>query len=222
MTTGAPWSTLNGERTLTGSLYIPRVGVWVADVALALSTVLAPPVVLTVGSLTLQGTIYRQGAYGGSRGYRIVGGTNGWGKALAARSYVAAGGVSSALVLGDLATEAGERVAVATPSFLGTSFVRLAGPASRTLTSIEPNWWVDATGTTQVGLPRDTSPITSDFTATHRFGAHGIVEIATENEADWMPGRVFSSAIVTTPQTIQASRFTWDRGGRARVEVVCQ
>lgn len=214
------WATLNGERVLTGSVMLPRVGAWVGDVSLALSATVASSVVLTFGTLSLVGTIVRAGTYGGSRAYRIVGGAGGWSKALQARSYVNAGGVTSAMVLGDAAREVGETVSIAAPEYLGTSYVRLAGAASRVLAAIAPDWWVDTKGVTQVGTPRDGSMIASESTLTAMDGAAGIIEIATEDEAAWMPGRTFINPLITNPRTISASRFHFTRDGKSRVEVL--
>lgn len=214
------WSELNGERVLTGSVTIPRVGAWVADVSLALSATVATSVVLTFGTMSLVGSVIRAGTYGGSRAYRLVGGAGGWRKHLQARSYVNAGGVSSSLVIGDAARETGETVAVTAPSMLGSSYVRLAGAASRVLAAIEPNWWVDSKGVTQVGTARDTSTIASESVLTAMDGGAGIIEIATEDESQWMPGRYFVNPLITLPRQISSSRFHWGRDGRARVEIL--
>lgn len=214
------WAELNGERILTGSVMIPRVGAWVADISLALSATVASSVVLTAGTLSLVGHVVRAGTYGGSRAYRIVGGAGGWMKSLQARSYVNAGGVTSAMVIGDAARETGETVSIASPEYLGTSYVRFAGAASRVLAAIEPNWWVDGKGVTQVGTPRDSSMITEETTLTAMDGAAGILEIAAEDEAQWMPGRMFTNPLITLPRTISATRMHWGRDGRSRLEIL--
>jgi hypothetical protein len=215
------YSDLSGERVVSGSLMMPRYGAWVADVALAVQTTLPSPVTLTVGTLSLVGAVVRAGAYAGSRAYRLVGGYGGWRRSVGARAYANAAGVSSAMVLGDLAAEVGEVVAINAPEYLGASYVRTAGPASTTLRQIAATWWVDGTGTTQVDAVRSTSLITSAFLPTHRDGAAGLIQIATEAEADWMPGRTFTSPLLNgTIHQVQAARFAWGRDGVARVEVV--
>lgn len=217
----ADYSTLSGERVVSGSLMIPRYGAWVADVALAIQTTLRSPVTLTVGSLSLVGAVVRAGAYAGSRAYRLVGGYGGWRRNIGARAYASAVGVSSAMVLGDIAAEVGEVVAVNAPEYLGASYVRTAGPASTTLRQIAATWWVDAQGVTQVDGVRSQALITSAFLPTHRDGAAGLVQIATEAESDWMPGRTFTSPLLNgTIHQVQASRFAWGRDGVARVEVM--
>ena len=145
------WASINGERVTQGNLFIPRYGSWVADVALAISTILTDPIVLTVGNLTLKGAIVRAGTYAGSRAYRIVGGAGGWRKALEARAYQRDTGVTSSMVLGDLAIETGETLGAFTSVSLGNSYVRLAGAASRTLAALTRDWWVDKAGVTQIG-----------------------------------------------------------------------
>lgn len=214
------YSTLNGERTVSGSLYIPAYGAWVADIALALAVTVVSPVTLTVGNLELVGSIVRAGAYAGSRSYRLVGGAGGWRKNLTARSYVRASGIDASMVLGDLATETGETIADAPTTALGTSYVRFAGPASRTLSALTPAWYIDAKGVTRIGARMPTI-IKSEFTPTARHGGAGTVEVATEDPASWLPGASFSSPLLNgATLTISASRFSWNLDGRARVDVV--
>lgn len=215
------YSSLSGERVVSGSLMMPRYGAWVADVALAVQTLLPSPVTLTVGTLSLVGAVVRAGAYAGSRAYRLVGGFGGWRRSVGARAYASAGGVTSAMVLGDLAAETGEVVAMGSTEYLGASYVRAAGPASSTLRQIAATWWIDSLGTTQVDGVRSQALITSAFLPTHRAGAAGLVQVATEAEADWMPGRTFTSPLLNgNVHQVQASRFSWGRDGVARVEVL--
>jgi len=217
----ADYGSLSGERVVSGSLMIPRYGAWVADVALAVQTLLPSPVTLTVGTLSLVGAVVRAGAYAGSRAYRLVGGRGGWRRNIGARAYTSAAGVLSSMVLADAALEVGEQVVTTAPEYLGSSYVRMAGPASSTLRQLAASWWVDALGVTQVDTPRSAALITSPFLPTHRDGAAGLIQIATEAEGDWMPGRTFTSPLLNgTLHTVQAARFAWDRDGVARVEVM--
>lgn len=216
----ANWSSLNAERTVAGSLYVPAYGAWVADVALALSALLTGPVTLTVGNLTLQGSIVRTGTYAGSRVYRLTGGAGGWRQDLPARAYVRTAGISASMVLSDLASESGETIADAPTTSLGASYVRLAGPASRTLSALASQWYVDTDGTTRIGA-RPSSAITSEFVPTNRNGGAGTIEVATEDPASWLPGRTFTSPLLSTSiLTVAASRFSWRKDGKARVDVV--
>ena len=214
------WSAANDQRTVAGSLYVPAYGTWVADVALALAGELVNPVRLTVGNLSLVGSIVRAGVYAGSRAYRLVGGAGGWRQDIAAKSYVRSSGVQADMVLRDLAIETGETMADAPTTYLGTSYARLAGPASRTLAALCPRWYVDNDGVTRIGS-RASAPITSEFTPTNRNGGAGTLEIATEDNAAWLPGRTFSSPLLSGAiLTVSASRFSWRKSGRARVDVV--
>lgn len=215
------YSTLSGERLVSGSVMVPRYGAWVADVALAVQTTLPSPVTLTFGNVTLVGAVVRSGAYAGSRSYRLVGGHGGWRRNVGARAYAATSGVLSTMVLGDLAAEVGEVVQVNAPEYLGASYVRTAGPASTTLRQIAATWWVDALGVTQVDGVRSQALVTSEFLPTHRDGAAGLVQIATEDPASWFPGRRFTSPLTnSTIHQVQAARFSWGRDGVARVEVM--
>lgn len=214
------YASANGVRVVQGSLFMPRYGVWTCDFALAVSTVLTDPITLTVGNLTARGAVIRAGSYAGSRAYRIVGGAGGWRKNLAAKSYVKDAGVYTDLVMGDLARETGETLSAAPSVSLGRTYVRLAGPASRTLAALAPSWWVDLLGVTQIGT-RPAHTINSEFTPTHRIGAAGIVEVATEDPASWTPGARFSNPLLSTATlTVQAARFFWRLDGHARIEVL--
>lgn len=224
------WSSLTSatasERTVSGSLMMPRYGAWVADVALGTQLDLVGSLTLTIGNLSLVGAVVRAGAYAGSRSYRLVGGRGGWRRNVGARAYSSTAGVTSAMVLGDAALEVGEAVAVSAPEYLGASYVRTAGPASTVLRALSASWWVDTLGVTQVDTPRSQAPITSPFLPTHRDGAAGFIEIATEDPASWLPGRTFASPLlngtsgVPSVHQVQASRFSWGRDGVARVEVM--
>lgn len=217
----ADYSALSGERVVSGSLMVPRYGAWVADVALAVQTPLPSSVTLTVGTLSLVGAVVRAGTYAGSRAYRLVGGRGGWRRNVGARAYASTAGVTSSMVLGDAATEVGEQVVISAPEYLGASYVRTAGPASTTLRQLAATWWVDSAGVTQVDTPRSAALITTPFLPTHRDGAAGLIQIATEAEGDWLPGRTFSSPLIgDTLHTVQAARFSWGRDGVARVEVM--
>ena len=214
------WSEISGERVVAGSLWIPKCGAWVADVSTALPSALFGSVTLTVGDLSLVGTIVRQGAYAGSRTFRVVGGAGRWATALPARSYTLASGLPLATVLGDLAAECGETLGLVAGGYLGTSFVRLAGPANRTLLNLAPDWWVDSLGITQT-TPRAASIVKRPFMATNRIGAAGVVQVATESPGEWLPGAAFQSPLLSdSVLTALAVRHTWLGDGVARIEAV--
>lgn len=214
------WAMFNGARIVSGSILIPLYGTWTADLHFADSApVPSVATPLTVGDLALVGTAARTASFSGARSARVVGGSGGWRKTVRARAY--AFGPTASMVLNDAAIEVGERVVVATDRPLGQSWTCEACPAARLLAMIAgSSWWMDSTGTTQVGTPRSALPITSPFVVMSRSGSAGHVQIGTDTLADWMPGRTFVAPTITTPQTVRMVRHHFDRDGIARTEVL--
>lgn len=215
------FASFNGERVISGVITIPMYGTWVADIVLALSDAMAPQGALVVANLSLQGTVYRAADFSGSRSARIVGGYGGWKNPVTARAYQNAGGVPLAMVLGDAASEVGEKINVVGGGTVGTDFVREAAPAERVLRQLAgPLWFVDPSGVTQVGAQRSTNAITSNFEITERSGAKGRFSIATEDLASWMPGRTLMSPTVTTTQALSMVTIVLGNNGTVRVEAL--
>ena len=217
------WANLSGARIVSGAVTIPYWGLWAADVVLALTDSIAGAgnaVTLTLGDLQLAGTVIRAASFSGSRSARIVGGMGGWRLAVKSRFYSNPSGLLLSTVLKDVATDAGEKVNIANDATIGKAYVRQAAQAKRVLQQLVPNgWWVDASGTTQIGA-RASSAIASDFQVTEYSGGKGKFVVATEVLSDWMPGRTFTAPTVTTAPTIDAVLHLIEGGGRARTEVV--
>ncbi len=217
------WANLSGVRIVSGTVTLPYYRLWSADVVLALTDSVAAggaQVTLTLGDLSLVGTIVRAASFSGSRSARIVGGYGGWRKTVPARSYSNAAGVALSLVLRDLALDAGEQVNIAADASIGTAYARQPAQAQRVLEQFAPcGWWVDAAGVTQVGA-RASSPIASAFDVVSYSGGKGTFTIATEVLADWVPGRTFTAPTVTTGPTIAAVIHTIEGSGKARTEAV--
>jgi hypothetical protein len=204
------------------TITIPRHGAWVADVVLAAGT-LAPEAAfgasIVFGDLSLVGTVFRQGEFGGSVRARVVAGGGGWRKSIRATGYDNPVGILKSAVLGDAARDCGERISIEQDSTIGTNWARREGIAERTLRYLSGGeWWIDASGTTQVRA-RKSGRISSQYTATQRLAGSGRFEIATEVFSDWIPGRTFSSAVVPVEQTINAVVLR-STDGSARVSVL--
>lgn len=214
---------INGARVVTGSVTIPRRGMFTADVSMADAANLTGPVVLTMGKLRLKGAAFRQAAFGGARSARLVGGTAGWRKTIKYRSYSHEAGVRLSSVIGDAARDAGERVVIASDKVVGTFYVRERAKAERVLHALtDGEWFVDADGVTQVGVTRSSAPITSAFTVVTWLGGRGRFEIATDHLEDWTPGRTFTAPTVTGPQTINTVQISADNDGKVRVIVLTE
>lgn len=214
------WASFATARIVSGSVMIPLYGTWVADLHFAdVTAIPSTPSALTAGDLALVGTAVRSAGFAGARSARVVGGSAGWRRDVTHRAY--AFGPTASMVLADAATEVGERVVVVNDRSLGGQWTREPGPASRVLAMLAGSlWWMDATGTTQVGGVRSPALITSPFVVMTRAGASGHVQIGTDTLADWMPGRTFIAPTIATPLTVRMVRHHFDRDGIARTEVL--
>lgn len=217
-----PYGAVNGNRITSGSLTMGYFGRWVADFALAAPDPIAAACTVTLGQLSLAGTVVRSAPYAGLRSVRVVAGADGWGGALARRSYQFSGGVPLSMVLGDAASELGERVRVASDAPLGAAWTRAAQLGMELLRTLAPLWWIDAAGVTRVASSRPSPAITSDFTVISSEPGAGEYEIATEALQDWIPGATFSGPTITDNPTVSSATFRVDNEGKLRVHVLSQ
>lgn len=214
------FASLNGNRLTTVALCIPLYGTWSADVVLAESTMITTAITLVVGDLSLVGSVYRQANFAGSRSARLIGGAGGWRKTIPAKPYRNPAGIRASMVIGDAAREVGESVTLDADRVIGIAYPRESAPASRVLRTLAGAlWWVDPSGMTHIGA-RPTGAISSDFTVIHWSGKTGSFEIATENYADWMPGKTFTAPTVSGTQTVSLVNLNQDNEGKLRLEVL--
>lgn len=213
------FATLQGARIVAGSIAIPLYGLWSGDVQLATDQGVPSSVSLVIGNLTMQGAVYRQALFAGTRNVRIVGGAGGWRKNISFQQYRQASGVQASTVLGDAAKACGESVTLASSSVLGTYWTREAGPASRTLRAIAGDrWYVDTAGVTQVGA-RGTGKISSPFQVTNQNGGKGTVEISTEDYVSWVPGKTFTAPTMNGTFTVCGLIIHFSAEGKMRLEI---
>lgn len=152
-------ATVNGHRTTSVVVRVPRCGVWYADVdfdSLLPDSALTGDAVLQIGDAEFVGTFAsRTGSFQLQSKARIWGGKGLWQTALKAKDYHSDGaGVKALTVARDAALEAGETIGTfGLTSRLGVDFVRWAGPASAVLDQVRGSldWWVDYAGVTQIG-----------------------------------------------------------------------
>ena len=200
---------LAGDRIVSGSIEIPAYGLWAADVVLADDTTLPASAPLVLGDLTLQSYAYRTFAYAGSRRSRLVGGYGGWMQTVQPQEWANPPGLTLSLVLNDLAALIGEKVNVGADQVFGSFLFTRLGAAKRVLDRlVGRTWWIDPSGTVQVGVARSSAVISSAFTLNEFDGATGRAVISTENPSDWMPGRTWTAPTVTVPQTVSSVRHS--------------
>lgn len=214
---------LNSQRVVSAHVSIPYYGLWTGWAMIPQGTNLAAgaAVTLTLGNLTLKGTVYRSGQFAGQVRVFFMGGAGGWQKTVPAQGYALTGGVRLSMVLNDLAAAVGETVQLANDGPLGSTFARESTAAGRILRQIAGAlWYVDANGVTQVRPSRPSSTITSGFQIVRFDGDKGEFEVATEDYASWQPGASFSNVVVTTPQTISLTTIDTDNDGKLRFTVL--
>jgi hypothetical protein len=202
---------------------VPLVGAWTADLELAGAPSLAGQATVVIGNLSLLGTVVRSTDYGGQTRCRLVGGYGGWRKQVSAQGY-GGGAVPLAHVLQDVALAAGETMGPVAAGLAGQAWGRLAGAGSDVLWQcvmrrLIPSWRVDASGVTQV-TPWPTTPVTSPFTVTDQRPDQGIVIIATEDYASWLPGRTFAAPQLDGAFQIAGVLFQFGDEGQFRLEVL--
>lgn len=218
------FATCAGNQIVSGSLMIPLVGIWTADLQLATSEQVNGPVTVVIGNLTLQGFVYRSEAYGGQTRARLVGGYGGWRTSIDEQGYGNNAGVQLSMILGDAAMLCGEQINIVNNGSVGNAFTRVAGPASDILWQLMSQgfysgWYIDTTGVTQTA-PWPNNQVQTPFTVTDQRPDEGLVVIATEDYASWVPGCTFSAPQLAGTYTNGGVTYVFDNDGKFRMEVL--
>jgi hypothetical protein len=234
-----PYLSANGHRVTSVDLWIPYYGAPVADVTMADASILANPITLVVGNLSLRMALQldttgqpRQAAFAGSSTARLVGGYGGWQRTIAVAPYRNPKGVMLSRVLSDVAMATGSSASTRERVTLASGLDRSLGlfyapesnaPAGRLLMALAgPLWWIDTLGVTQIASARPARAITSTTAPeVHDMGG-GRLLVATEDPAAWLPGATYSSPTVPTSIAVRTSKVKASEDGRMRVEVLTQ
>lgn len=183
--------TLDGHTIRAATVHVPAWGCAWADIELVEPVVVTGTVPLVIADTTRTMTIVSGGVAEGRAAYRAVSGRGGWGRTIAARSYLDDAGVQARLVLEDAARECGETlVGAPTTRLLGPQYARAEDAAMMVLHTIAPRgWYVADDGSTVVGL-RPTTTYRGDGVRTRTDPATGVVEIESDDIATLVPGVV--------------------------------
>lgn len=207
--------TVNGFPIIKGSIRLPRVGVWSADVHVDTQTAVSGPVTVTTddGSFSLKGVAYRSGIFQSTLSMRIIGGAGGLSPApggvdapLPPKHYQ---GCVLKLVLSDILTACGETLSTTADTTILNLFlknwVRLAGPGklavSRLLDSIATSWRILGDGTFWVGTDTYPAAPNTQFDVLERNFGEGRILIGTARPF-LFPGTTLTITISGT-QSIQ-------------------
>ena len=128
-------TTLAGHPVESLTLTVPRVGAWVADVALVDAPALAGAVELVVDGRAWRGAVHRGGVELGRWTGRVVGGAGGLHALLGPAAYA---DTTLAVVLGETLRDAGESLAASAGDLTATvaRWARVAGLAHHTVADV--------------------------------------------------------------------------------------
>jgi hypothetical protein len=188
----------NGANVISGTIALPRIGMWSADLVVDSTTAIAGAVTIAPpdGTRPLVGTTVHSGLFEDRVEMRVVGGAGRMGFPVEPRYYR---GVPLRLPLGDLLREAGERLSPSSSAqvldTLLQKWTREGSSTGRALNhltdAVGASWRVLQDGTLWVGT--ETWPsieVVHDLISEHT--SENRVEIATESiDAALVPGTVF-------------------------------
>jgi hypothetical protein len=185
---------------LSGSIVLPRAGVWHADLVVDAEEPPTGDVVITIATgdeeVTLTGTAHRKGAFQGRTELRVVGGKNGLRQDVEARYYTDA---QVRTILGDLLRDAGETLSGESSSTVQdvtfNRWVRRNAPARAALDLLcratGATWRVLTSGEVWVGT-EDWPAVDFDHDVMRDWPAEGRLEIATDAyPGELLPGTTF-------------------------------
>lgn len=221
------FASVNGLQIVSGSLLIPLVGAWTADLQLAGATPISGGAAVVIGNLTLFGTVFRADVYGGQVKARIVGGYGGWRTPIKSQGYGTRSGVKLSTILQDAASACGEQINVPNDTTIGNAYVRVAFGTSvagdalwqMVAQGFIPAWYVAPSGVT-MAQSWPTQAVATPFTVTDHRPDEGVVVVATEDYVSWMPGCTFASPFLASPQASAGVHYVWTDDGQFRFEVL--
>ena len=221
------FASVDGNEVVGGLLLIPLVGAWTADLHLATDQAISGPVEVVIGNLTLQGFVFRSTAYGGQTRARLVGGAGGWRKSIPAQGYGSKQGVKLSTVLQDAAGACGEQLDVFADVTIGQAYARMSfgtSAASDVLWQMialghMDAWYIATDGVTHTG-PWPITQVSTPFVPTDQRPDEGVVVIATEDYASWMPGASFTHPLLEGEWTSAGVQYVWGAEGELRFEVL--
>jgi hypothetical protein len=212
-----------GVTAVKARLFVPWRGQWTLDVDLdpaqpaTVASVPSGQVTTTIGNtVTLVGTVDPRlsGRFAAAVRARIVAGGAGWDRHVPAQDFQSSGGVSSLAVENATASLVGETVNDPQPVSLGLRWERMADAASTIFSNPDRDWYVDASGVTQVGSWPSATPDPTVEVLAYDPGRQTVTLSAT---ALVLPGTVLTDS-ATPPRwdgglTIRDIEITWTADG---------
>jgi len=214
----------NGNALVRATVRLPPSLIWNADIVTERAVQLSGAVTLTVGGLTLAGTVYRGEVYQGSAAYRIEGGRGGWRLPVRARTHQDDSGVRLSRVLASVLSDMPEanRETLTVPAeadrILGTTWLRSAGLARVSLGLLRVPWYVRNDGSTFAGARPSGAVVDAQAEVLHYDPEHRRVIVGTEKPEAWAPGLTFTSTRLASPILLREVTIRVEKG-KMRVEV---
>jgi len=197
--------TIAGVPILSAQICEPRVGRWTADVEADTAEDITGSVTLTLGSVTLVGTVHRGGLDSGRWSGRIVGGTGGLSTTLNPKNYA---GATLQHVVDDIIRESGETLDSASTSLIGhvtANWHRTRGPASHALQAVADElsvpWRVTRSGTVLLGAQTATALTTTEVQVLDRPES-GALLVAPAGDPELRPGVLFGDRVISYVATL--------------------
>lgn len=199
--------TLSGYGVVSGTLRVPRVGNWIADLIVDTDTAPSGRVSLDLFGATWSGTVLRAGGFAGRFSVTVVGGGGLW-KKVQGKSY---GAVPLSLPLQEILTAGGEALASAPPASKIAGWTRFGAAAERCLSQLLEgrglDWRVQPDGKVWVGAETWPAAEPFEYTIIDSVPAEHRMEIAGESALP-LPGTVFEGQRVSSVlHTLTASKW---------------
>lgn len=192
---------IGDDPVLSGTIVLPRVGAWHADLVVDIDTAPTGSVTLEIASgdntVQLVGHAVRSDVFQLQSTVRLVGGAGGFSGDIDARYY---SNVQARTILNDLIRDAGETLSSTASSDVQSQQVgqwaRLQGPAGLALTALlrrlDASWRVLTDGTVWVGVDDYGTTLDLEFDLLAVSPGENRVTIATDVFPDTLvPGTVF-------------------------------
>lgn len=204
--------TLNGIPVIRMELCVPNIGVWFCDITLNQKVILSGNVEIVWGDsnnpLKLRGTIRSEnsGSFLEQSSFRVVAGSNGWGKYIGRKSYHNDAGVNAKTVASDVAAEVGETIGSFEPVVkFGPDYIRRTCQASRVLEDCAMGvpWWIDYSGKTNIGARPATTPSPEAFRLLDYNPATHEASIGLEDAQGVVIGSTITDDRLDTPLVIR-------------------
>jgi hypothetical protein len=192
---------------VTAKLHIPSAGAWRADLLLDHGEAPTGAATVTIGDLSLVGTVLRSGLDAADRPHATVIGGRGWFASVTSpRAFQSDSGVRLSTVLATLAAGAGQAIIQPADRTIGEYYELQASRPGEPVTysdalndlsraGLAPVWRVDPDGVTRFGA-RTAQAVTGRATLLWSDRGTGLATYGLDAPATWLPGNTVDGASI--------------------------